>query len=108
MSLKPTVLVDASVDVSLRVPRGEAGNLESGVADVIANADGARDVSVERVTSVRPMWTDIHVDADVRLSIEVASDATDRPDAVGATVGATLEDAFGVTEVNALVVDEDE
>jgi len=101
MSLQATTQIDASVDVSLRVPRGEAGNLESGVADVLANVDGVTEATVERVTSVRPTWTDIRVDADVRLTAEVAADADDRP----ATVEARLEDGFGVTDVNGLVVD---
>lgn len=104
MSLQATVPVDASADVSLRVPRGATGDLESGVADVVANVDGAGDVTVERVTSVRPTWTDVRVDADVRLSVEVAAEASDRAAAVAARVG----DAFGVTEVNDVTVDGDE
>lgn len=104
MSLEATVPVDVSVDVSLRVPRGEAGNLESGVADVLANVDGVTDVTVERITSVRPTWTDVRVDADTSLAVEVGPDDADRP----AAVESRVEDGFGVTDVNGVVVDEDE
>jgi hypothetical protein len=104
MSLQASPPVDASADVSLRVPRGEDGTLECGVADVLANVDGVSDVTVERVTSVRPTWTDVRVDADVTLTVETATEADDR----SAAVEATLADGFGVTDVNGLVVDGDE
>lgn len=104
MSLQATVPVDASADVSLRVPRGEAGDLESGVSDVLANVDGVTDATVQRVTSVRPTWTDIRVDADVRVTVEVDAEDGDR----SSVVEARLEDGFGITDVNDLVVDGDE
>lgn len=103
MSIHATVSVDASAAVSLRVPRGETGDLESGVAGVLANVDAVSDVSVERVSSVRPTWTDIRVDADVRLTVVVEDDA-DLP----TRVEAVLEDGFGVTDVTGLVVDGDD
>ncbi len=101
MSIQTTNTVDVSADVSLRVPRGEAGNLESGVRDVLANADGVTDATVDGVTSVRPTWTDVRVDADVRLAVAVDADESDR----SAAVSARLADGFGITGVNDLSVD---
>jgi len=102
MSLQATTTVDASADVSLRVPRGGSDDLESGVASVLSDADGIEAVDVDRVTSVRPTWTDIRVDADVTLALSVAEsgDAT-------AAASDLLRDAFGVTGVNSLVVTDD-
>ena len=102
MSLNATVPTDVSTDVSLRVPRGEAGDLERGVADVLANVDGVTDARVDRVTGVRPTWTDIRVDASARLTLEVEVDGGDPT----GTVRDRLEDGFGVTDVRDLVFDE--
>jgi hypothetical protein len=101
MSLQATTTVDASADVSLRVPRGGSEDLEAGVATVLADADGVEAAVVDRVTSVRPTWTDIRVDADVTLRLSVS----ERQDAAVAADD-LLCDAFGVTSVNELVVDE--
>lgn len=100
MSLTATKTVDATADVSLRVPRGEAGDLEAGVADVIANVRTVEAITIDRVTSVDPTWTDIHVDVDVEVTAEVAGD--DAP----AALEAALEDGFGIVEVNGLAVTE--
>lgn len=102
MSLQATTTVDASADVSLRVPRGGSEDLEAGVAGVLSDADGVEAVDVDRVTSVRPTWTDIRVDADVTLALSVAEDE----DATAAA-DELLRDAFGVTDVNGLVVDDE-
>jgi len=99
MSLHATT-VEVSTDISLRVPRGTAGDLPSGVADVLDAIDAVRAVTVERVTSVRPTCTDIRVDADVALVCAVPEDA----DAESATEQ-RLVDGFGVTGVNELSVD---
>ena len=101
MSLSATVPVDASADVSLRVPRGGSDDLEAGVAGVLDGVEAVVDISVERVTRVRPTWTDIRVDADVALTVAVP----EAGDPVDACVS-RLEDGFGITGVNALVLDE--
>lgn len=101
MSLQATPQVDVSAAVSVRVPRGETDNLRSGVVDVLAKVDGVTDVSVEGVTSVRPTWTDVRVDADTRLTVEIGADYEAR----SSDVRARLEDGFGVTDVDDLVVD---
>lgn len=98
MSLKATQLVDATADVSLRVPRGEAGNLEAGAADVIDSVQAVETVMIERVTSVNPNWTDIHVDVDVEVTAAVAGDD------LATALEAELEDGFGIVEVNGLVL----
>ena len=95
MSLTATERQVVSVDVSLRVPRGEAGNLDSGVVDVLEAVDGVESVELERVTSVRPTWTDIHVDADVRVELCDECDVEDEQ-----AVGEVLTDGFGVTGVD--------
>lgn len=99
MSLYATT-VEVSTDISLRVPRGTAGDLPSGVADVLDAIDAVQSVTVERVTSVRPAYTDIHVDADVALVCAVPEDAD-----AGAATERRLADGFGVTGVNELRVD---
>ena len=91
-------MVDATADVSLRVPRGEAGNLEAGAADVIASVEAVEAVTVDRVTSVNPTWTDIRVDVDIEVTAAVAGE-----DLVAA-LEAELEDGFGIVEVNGLAV----
>ena len=98
MSLTATQTVDATADVSLRVPRGEAGDLEAGAADVIASVEAVEAVTVDRVTSVNPTWTDIRVDVDIEVTAAVAGE-----DLVAA-LEAELEDGFGIVEVNGLAV----
>jgi len=94
--------IDATANVSLRVPRGEAGDLEAGAADVIATVAAVETVTIDRVTSVSPNWTDIHVDVDAEMTVEVGGD-----DPVTA-LEADLEDGFGIGEVNGLVLAERE
>jgi len=100
MSLTATQTVDATADVSLRVPRGEAGDLEAGAADVIGSVEAVETATVDRVTSVNPTWTDIHVDVDVEMTGTVAGEDP------ATALEAELEDGFGVVEVNGLVVSE--
>ncbi|WP_236044411.1 hypothetical protein [Haloarcula salinisoli] len=102
MSLHATTTVEASADVSLRVPRGGTEDLTSGVAGVLDAVDAVSAVTVERVTSVRPGNTDIRVDADVTVVLELPAAASG-----GATESARplavetqLTDGFGITQVN--------
>ncbi|GCF15471.1 hypothetical protein Harman_34060 [Haloarcula mannanilytica] len=95
MSLQATSPTEVSADVSLRVPRGGSETLEAGVAGVLAAVDGVEDVTVDRVTSVRPTWTDIRVDADVSLTLRVDDD---RNTADARTE--LLQAGFGVMAVN--------
>ncbi|MDT3435659.1 hypothetical protein [Haloarcula sp. 1CSR25-25] len=95
MSLQATPPTEVSADVSLRVPRGGSETLEAGVAGVLAAVDGVEEVAVDRVTSVRPTWTDIRVDADVSLTLRVEDE---RDTAAGRTE--LLQQGFGVMAVN--------
>lgn len=102
MSERRTVQTEANCRVSVRVPRGETGDLRAGVEAVLAKVDGVRDARVERVAGVRPTWTDLRVDAEVSLSIDVAAE-----DPTEGGLATRLEDGFGVTGVTGLVVDAD-
>ena len=103
MSLQATTTVEASADVSLRVPRGGTEDLTSGVAGVLDAVDAVRTVTVERVTSVRPGHTDIRVDTDVTVVLELPAAAADSGPADadhGSAVAAALTDGFGIMDVN--------
>jgi len=98
MSLQATPTVEASVDISLRVPRGESEDLQSGVAGVLAAVEAVSEVTVDRVTSVRPAYTDIRVDADATLLLTLSIDGD-----LDGVVEARLADGFGVTAVHDVV-----
>ncbi len=102
MSLQATPRVDVTAAVSLRVPRGESDDLESGVAEVLSAVDGVERVAVDAVTGVRPTWTDLRVEADVGLTVVV--EVRENEERVGA-VERVLADGFGVTDVEGLIVD---
>lgn len=91
--------------MSVRVPRGEAGDLEAGVADVLENVDGVEAVDLAGVDGVRPTWTDIRVGASAELTLELPGEASGDTD-VSADVAERLEDGFGVTDVHAVSIDE--
>ncbi|MBX0294542.1 hypothetical protein [Haloarcula nitratireducens] len=103
MSLKATAPVEASAEISLRVPRGGSDDLESGVADVVENVDGVAEVTVRRVRGVRPTFTDLRVDADLRVSIAVP-DIDDIAPETAATD--CLADGFGILAVDRLAVED--
>ena len=102
MSLHATTTVEASADISLRVPRGGTEDLTSGVAGVLAAVDVVTAVVVDRVTSVRPGRTDIRVDTDVTVVVELSEGVDGDPaDAdLGPVVATELADGFGITRVN--------
>ncbi|MFC6757542.1 MULTISPECIES: hypothetical protein [Haloarcula] len=102
MSLHATTTVEASADVSLRVPRGGTEDLTSGVAGVLDAVDAVRSVTVHRVTSVRPGHTDIRVDADVAVVLELPAAASGgtTESARSSAVATQLTDGFGITRVN--------
>lgn len=93
-----TEAVAVEVDVELRVPRGAMGDLPAGVAEVLANVDGAAVVDVGEIDAVRPAALDIYVDATGRLE----GDFGDRDaDAMADLVA----DAFGVEAVHAVAIE---
>jgi hypothetical protein len=90
--------VAVEVDVELRVPRGEMGDLPAGVAEVLAGIDGATVVDVGEIDAVRPAALDIYVDVTGR----VEGDFGDRdPD----TMADHVADAFGIEAVHAVAVE---
>jgi len=102
MSLHATTTVEASADVSLRVPRGGTEDLTSGVAGVVDAVGAVRAVTVQRVTSVRPGHTDIRVDTDVTVVVDLPAEAGGDPEdgGLGPAVASQLTDGFGITAVN--------
>lgn len=85
----PILVVTASVDITLWVPRGAAGDLTAGAMDVLTSATPVVAVEEIDVVGCRPTATDIRVDltADVRIRTE-SSDTN--------AVEATLCDGFGI------------
>jgi len=106
MSLHATTTVEASADVSLRVPRGGTEDLTSGVAGVLGAVDAVTAVTVDRVTSVRPGHTDIRVDTDVTVVLELPAGEDSSVDpgqtdaALRSAAVSQLTDGFGITQVN--------
>ena len=98
MSLQATPTVEASVALSLRVPRGGSEDLHSGVAGVLDAVEPVTEATVDRVTGVRPAYTDIRVDtvATVRLTVPSECDAE-------RAVETALGDGFGITTVQDVV-----
>lgn len=92
--------VAVDVDVELRVPRGAMGDLPAGVAEVLANVDGAEVVDVGEIDGVRPGALDIYVDVTARL--EGGFGARDADE-----VAAHVADAFGIETVHAVAVEYD-
>lgn len=72
--------------LSVRVPRGAAGDVEGGVRDVVGDVDGVERVDVHDLAGVRPDALDLYVDAAVTVCFtdDVADPA------------ARLQDGFGV------------
>lgn len=77
------------VRVSVRVPRGAAGDVEGGVRDVLQTVEGVSSVEVCELAGVRPDALDLYVDAEATVTFEAAVAAPrDR-----------LRDGFGVIDV---------
>ena len=78
------------VTLSVRVPRGAAGDVDGGVESVVGNVDGVEHVEVHDLAGVRPNALDLHVDATVTVEL----------DAGVADPGERLRDGFGVLAVD--------
>jgi hypothetical protein len=74
--------------LSVRVPRGAAGDVEGGVRDVLSGVDGVAHVEVRDLEGVRPDALDLYVEARVTVGFD---------DDVAAPA-ARLRDGFGVLE----------
>ncbi|PSQ44329.1 hypothetical protein BRD14_01280 [Halobacteriales archaeon SW_5_68_122] len=78
------------VTLSVRVPRGAAGDVDGGVESVVGDVDGVEYVEVHDLAGVRPNALDLHVDAAV--TVELDADVADP--------GERLRDGFGVLAVD--------
>ena len=78
------------VTLSVRVPRGAAGDVDGGVETVVGDVDGVEHVEVHDLAGVRPNALDLHVDAAVTVGF----------DADVADPGERLRDGFGVLAVD--------
>lgn len=74
--------------LTVRVPRGAAGDVEGGVRDLLRKVGGVAHVEVHDLEGVRPDALDLYVDACVTVSF----------DREVATPVAHLDDGFGVIE----------
>jgi hypothetical protein len=75
--------------LSVRVPRGAAGDVVGGVRDLLADVDGVERVDVHDLEGVRPDALDLYVDARATVGFAEAPDAPE----------AQLRDGFGVLDV---------
>lgn len=80
------------IELSVRVPRGAAGDLEGGVRSVLEDVDGVESVEIHGLCGVRPEALDLRVDVDVTVAFE---DAVDDP-------AGRLRDGFGVLEASSV------
>ncbi|MFB6206563.1 MAG: hypothetical protein ABEJ05_08580 [Haloglomus sp.] len=90
--------VAVEVDAEVRVPRGEMGDLPAGVADVLANVDGADVVDVGEVEDVRPASLDIYVDVTARVEGDFGERDAD-------AMAEHVADAFGIETVYTVAVE---
>lgn len=85
----PILVVTASVDLTLWVPRGAAGDLTAGAMDVLTSATPIVAVEELDVVGCRPTATDIRVDLAADVRVRTAETDAD-------TVEAALCDGFGI------------
>lgn len=93
----PASAVVATVEVTLWVPRGAAGDLRAGTREVLDGVDAVRAVEAFEIEAVRPTATDIRLDLAAELRLPT-----------GADVEAALTDGFGVLSATALAVEDGE
>ncbi|MCY4730286.1 hypothetical protein KY092_06915 [Natronomonas gomsonensis] len=79
---------DHRIELSVRVPRGAAGDVEGGVREVVEKVDGVARVENVELCGVRPDALDLYVDATATVAIDADVEAPD----------AHLADGFGVIE----------
>jgi len=75
--------------LTVRVPRGAAGDVAGGVRDVVDDVAGVERVEVLDLAGVRPDALDLHVDA--RVAVDFDEEVADP--------GSRLRNGFGVLEV---------
>jgi hypothetical protein len=80
---------EVAADLTLRVPRGEAGSLHDGSRAVLETLDAVHQVEVEEIHGMRPDAFDCYVDATVTLALPADCEPEE-----------TLRDGFGVVAVD--------
>jgi hypothetical protein len=79
---------DHRAELSVRVPRGAAGDVEGGVREVVEKVDGVAGIENIELCGVRPDALDLYVDATATVAIDADVEAPE----------AHLADGFGVIE----------
>jgi hypothetical protein len=98
MALCNQTPTEVTADVDLWVPRGEMGDLPSGIRAVLEAVDAIETAEVLDVSDVRPRTTDICVTATAWLIVD--AEGTDAE-----AITRLLEDGFGVLAVDPHVVE---
>ena len=93
--------IDATADLEIRVPRGDDGTLQDGIATVLGRNTAVARTEVVDISGVTPTLNDLRVDAEVRLSVRLDEAVEDERAAVRDAVA----DQFGVRTVSAVETD---
>ncbi|WP_238398242.1 hypothetical protein [Halorussus salinus] len=95
------LVIDATADLEVHVPRGGDGTLQDGIVTVLDRSAAVDSTEVLDVSGVTPTLNDLRVDASVRLRLHVEEAVEDERDAVREAVA----DQFGVRAVSAVETD---
>jgi hypothetical protein len=95
------LVIDATAELELDVPRGGDGTLQDGIATVLDRSAAVGRTEVVDISGVTPTLNDLRVDASVRLQVHVDGTVDDERDAVREAVA----DQFGVRTVSAVETD---
>jgi hypothetical protein len=95
------LVIDATADLEVHVPRGGDGTLQEGIVTVLDRSGAVVRTEVLDVSGVTPTLNDLRVDASVLLRVHVEETVEDERDAVREAVA----DQFGVRTVSAVETD---
>jgi hypothetical protein len=95
------LVIDATADLEVHVPRGGDGTLQEGIVTVLDRSGAVARTEVLDVSGVTPTLNDLRVDASVLLRVHVEETVEDERDAVREAVA----DQFGVRTVSAVETD---
>ncbi|WP_128478670.1 hypothetical protein [Halorussus pelagicus] len=95
------LVIDATADLEVHVPRGGDGTLQDGIVTVLDRSTAVDRTEVLDVSGVTPTLNDLRVDASVRLQVHIEGAVDDERDAVREAVA----DEFGVRAVSAVETD---
>ena len=95
------LVIDATADLEVHVPRGGDGTLQEGIVTVLDRSGAVARTEVLDVSGVTPTLNDLRVDASVRLRVHVEETVEDERDAVREAVA----NQFGVRTVSTVETD---